>query len=64
MKRWCLSVPVALVATAATAQKRFADLGATTYPTSQVTLGALSKHLKSEMDKWGALIRKAGTYAD
>jgi tripartite-type tricarboxylate transporter receptor subunit TctC len=48
----------------ATVQKRFADLGATTYPVSQVTPEALKKHLQSEMDKWGALIRKAGAYAD
>ncbi len=48
----------------ATVQKRFADLGATTYPASQVTPEALKKHLQSEMDKWGALIRKAGAYAD
>jgi len=45
-------------------QKRFADLGATTYPASQATPAALQKHLKAEIDKWGPLIKKAGVYAD
>jgi tripartite-type tricarboxylate transporter receptor subunit TctC len=45
-------------------QKRFADLGATTMPPSQATPGALQKHLKAEIDKWGPLIKKAGVYAD
>ncbi len=45
-------------------RKRFADLGATTYPPEKVTPAALQAHLKSEMDKWGALIKKAGVYAD
>jgi tripartite-type tricarboxylate transporter receptor subunit TctC len=47
-----------------TVQKRFADLGATTYPATMATPAALQKHLKAEMDKWGPLIRKAGVYAD
>ncbi len=47
-----------------TVQKRFADLGATTFPPSQATPAALQKHLKAEIDKWGPLIRKAGVYAD
>jgi tripartite-type tricarboxylate transporter receptor subunit TctC len=47
-----------------TVQKRFADLGATTMPASQATPAALQKHLKSEIDKWGPLIKKAGVYAD
>jgi len=45
-------------------QKRFADLGATTYPPSQATPAALQKHLKAEIDKWAPLIKKAGVYAD
>jgi tripartite-type tricarboxylate transporter receptor subunit TctC len=45
-------------------QKRFSDLGATTYPASQATPEALRKHLQSEMEKWGPLIKKAGVYAD
>jgi putative tricarboxylic transport membrane protein len=45
-------------------KKRFADLGAETYPPSQQNPAALQKHLKAEMDKWGPLIKKAGVYAD
>lgn len=45
-------------------RKRFADLGATTFPADKATPAALQAHLKSEIDKWGPLIRKAGVYAD
>jgi tripartite-type tricarboxylate transporter receptor subunit TctC len=45
-------------------QKRFADLGATTYPPEKATPQALQQHLKSEIDKWAPLIKKAGVYAD
>jgi tripartite-type tricarboxylate transporter receptor subunit TctC len=45
-------------------KKRFADLGANTYPPEMATPAALQKHLKAEIDKWGPLIRKAGVYAD
>jgi tripartite-type tricarboxylate transporter receptor subunit TctC len=47
-----------------TVKKRFADLGAETYPPAQATPAALAKHLKAEIDKWGPLIKKAGVYAD
>jgi tripartite-type tricarboxylate transporter receptor subunit TctC len=47
-----------------TVQKRFADLGADTMPVSRATPAALQAHLKSEIDKWAPLIRKAGIYAD
>ena len=47
-----------------TVKKRFADLGAETYPTAQVNPAALEKHLKAEINKWGPLIKKAGVYAD
>ena len=47
-----------------TVQKRFAELGATTYPPNMATPAALQKHLKAEIDKWGPLIKKAGVYAD
>ena len=47
-----------------TVKKRFADLGAETYPTAQVNPAALEKHLKAEIAKWGPLIKKAGVYAD
>jgi tripartite-type tricarboxylate transporter receptor subunit TctC len=45
-------------------RKRFADLGATTYPPERATPAALQAHLKAEIDKWGPLIKKAGVYAD
>jgi tripartite-type tricarboxylate transporter receptor subunit TctC len=45
-------------------KKRFAELGATTYPPDQATPAALEKHLKAEIDKWSPLIKKAGVYAD
>ena len=45
-------------------KKRFADLGATTYPPEKATPAALQQHLKSEIDKWAPLIKKAGVYAD
>jgi tripartite-type tricarboxylate transporter receptor subunit TctC len=45
-------------------KKRFADLGATTYPPEKATPAALQAHLKAEIDKWSPLIRKAGVYAD
>ena len=45
-------------------KKRFADLGATTYPPEQATPAALQAMVESEMDKWGPLIKKAGVYAD
>src|SRR5678809_360744 len=43
-------------------KKRFSDLGATTYPPEKATPAALQAHLKSEIDKWGPLIKKAGVY--
>jgi len=45
-------------------RKKFADLGATTYPPDKATPAALEKHLKAEIDKWSPLIKKAGVYAD
>jgi tripartite-type tricarboxylate transporter receptor subunit TctC len=45
-------------------QKRFAELGASTYPPEKATPAALQQHLKAEIDKWGPLIKKAGVYAD
>ncbi len=45
-------------------KKRFAELGATTYPPDKATPGALQAHLKAEINKWGPLIKKAGVYAD
>src|SRR5438477_2014136 len=45
-------------------QKRFSELGATTYPPEKATPQALQAHLKAEIDKWTPLIKKAGVYAD
>ncbi len=45
-------------------KKRFADLGAETFPPERGTPEALRSHLKAEIDKWGPVIRKAGVYAD
>ena len=45
-------------------RKKFADLGATTYPSDKATPAALQAHLKAEIDKWTPLIKKAGVYAD
>jgi tripartite-type tricarboxylate transporter receptor subunit TctC len=45
-------------------KKRFADLGAETYPPEKATPAALQAHLKAEIDKWTPLIKKAGVYAD
>ena len=47
-----------------TVQKRFTELGATTYPPEKATPAALQQHLKAEIDKWTPLIKKAGVYAD
>ncbi len=44
--------------------KRFADLGATTYPPEKATAAALQAHVKSEIEKWGPIIKAAGQYAD
>lgn len=44
--------------------KRMADLGATVYPSDRMTPAALGTHLKTETDKWGPVIKKAGVYAD
>jgi tripartite-type tricarboxylate transporter receptor subunit TctC len=45
-------------------QKRFAELGAVTYPKDKQTPAALEAHLKSEIARWAPLIKKAGVYAD
>ncbi len=43
---------------------RFADLGAQIVPESKQTSAGLRDWLKAEIDKWGPVIRQAGTYAD
>jgi tripartite-type tricarboxylate transporter receptor subunit TctC len=43
---------------------KFAELGAQIVPEAKQTPAGLRDWLKSEIDKWGPIIRKAGTYAD
>jgi tripartite-type tricarboxylate transporter receptor subunit TctC len=43
---------------------KFADLGAQIVPESKQTPAGLRDWLKSEIDKWQPVIRKAGVYAD
>jgi tripartite-type tricarboxylate transporter receptor subunit TctC len=43
---------------------RLADLGAEPVPVSKATPASLGALLKSEIDKWTPIIRKAGVYAD
>ncbi|HXF45212.1 MAG TPA: tripartite tricarboxylate transporter substrate-binding protein [Burkholderiaceae bacterium] len=45
-------------------QKRFADLGAEIVPEAKQTPDGLQSWLKSEIDRLGPLIRKAGAFAD
>ena len=56
-----LCIDVLLLAASGT--RALASL-ATTYPPEKATPAALQAHLKSEIDKWGPLIKKAGVYAD
>jgi tripartite-type tricarboxylate transporter receptor subunit TctC len=48
----------------ATVQQRFAELGAVTFPVDKQNPAALQAHLKSEIEKWAPIIKKAGVYAD
>lgn len=45
-------------------RKRMTDLGATVYTAEQATPAALATHLKSEIERWGPVIKAAGVYAD
>lgn len=47
-----------------TVKQRHIDLGAEVVSESQATPEALRARLKSEIDKWGPIIKKAGVYAD
>jgi tripartite-type tricarboxylate transporter receptor subunit TctC len=44
--------------------QRFADLGTEPIAQNRATPDALRIYLKSEVDRWGPLIKKAGVYAD
>ena len=45
-------------------RKRFDELGTDPASKESATPEALRKHLKSEIDKWAPIIKKAGVYAD
>jgi tripartite-type tricarboxylate transporter receptor subunit TctC len=45
-------------------RKRFDELGTEAASKESATPAALRKHLKSEIDKWGPIIKNAGVYAD
>jgi tripartite-type tricarboxylate transporter receptor subunit TctC len=45
-------------------KQRFAELGAEAVPLNQATPAALQSFVKSEIEKWGPIIKKAGQYAD
>ena len=47
-----------------TVKKRFADLGAEAVTADRATPAALQSFLKSEIEKWAPIIKKAGVYAD
>ena len=47
-----------------TVKQRFADLGAEPVAENRATPEALRTHLKSEIDRWAPIIKKAGVYAD
>ncbi len=44
--------------------KRLEDVGVQVVPESLQTPDGLRNHLRAEVERWGALIRKAGSYAD
>jgi tripartite-type tricarboxylate transporter receptor subunit TctC len=48
----------------ATFKQRLAELGAEPVPVSKANPESLRTMLKSEVDKWGPVIKKAGQYAD
>ena len=47
-----------------TVKQRFADLGTEPVADNRARPEALRAHLKSEIDRWGPIITKAGQYAD
>jgi tripartite-type tricarboxylate transporter receptor subunit TctC len=47
-----------------TLKQRFADLGTETVPDNRATPEALGAHLKAQIELWGPIIKKAGSFAD
>jgi tripartite-type tricarboxylate transporter receptor subunit TctC len=47
-----------------TVKQRFGDLGTEPVAEKRATPEALRAHLKSEIERWGPIIKKAGVYAD
>jgi tripartite-type tricarboxylate transporter receptor subunit TctC len=47
-----------------TVKQRLADLSTDPVAPNRATPEALRAHLKAEIDKWGPIIKKSGTYAD
>ena len=47
-----------------TVKQRFADLGTEPVEEKRATPDTLRAHLKSEIDRWAPIIKKAGVYAD
>lgn len=45
-------------------RERMGKLGAEVMPSERATPVALGKHVQAEVAKWGAIIKKAGVYAD
>jgi hypothetical protein len=45
-------------------KKRLSDLGAEVVTPDKATPASLEKKLNSEVEKWAAIIKKAGVYAD
>ncbi len=48
----------------ATVKQRFAELGTEPEPSGRATPAVHRAHLKSEVEKWAPVIKKAGVYAD
>jgi tripartite-type tricarboxylate transporter receptor subunit TctC len=47
-----------------TVKQRLSDLSTDPVAQNRATPEALRAHLKAEIDKWGPIIKKSGSYAD
>lgn len=59
-----LSTALQHAVTDPTVKQRLADLSTDPVAPNRATPDALRAHLKAEIDKWGPIIKKSGTYAD